>query len=87
MLQDELVNLDDLTELEDASVFKLENEKSRSYEKDYYTTTDITIEMNRNLTRIAREGYTVLDWISDVGGMQGMLISGIALFMTFWNFN
>ena len=87
MLQDELVNLDDLTELEDASVFKLENEKSRSYEKDYYTTTDITIEMNRNLTRIAREGYTILDWISDVGGMQGMLFSGAALFLAFWNYN
>jgi len=25
--------------------------------------------------------------LSDIGGMQGMLVSGVALFMTFWNFN
>ena len=36
---------------------------------------------------VARDGYTVLDWISDIGGIQGMFISGIALFMAFWNHN
>lgn len=36
---------------------------------------------------IARAGYTVLDWVSDIGGIQGMLISGVALFMGFWNHN
>ena len=44
-------------------------EKARSYEADLWTSSDITFEMNRDLTRIAREGYTLLDWISDVGGM------------------
>ena len=86
-MQDELINLDDLTELQDASVFKIEMETERSYERDLETIQDIRIEMNRDLTRIVREGYTVLDWISDVGGMQGLLIKMFALFMAFWNFN
>ena len=34
-LQDEAIMLDELTELEDASVFKLEIQPSNSYEKDY----------------------------------------------------
>ena len=51
------------------------------------TPTDITIEMNLNQKVIARDGYTILDYISDIGGMQGMLISLIAWFVTIWNYN
>ena len=36
---------------------------------------------------VARAGYTFLDYLSDIGGMQGMLISGVAYFLVFWNFN
>jgi len=36
---------------------------------------------------VARDVYTFLDFLSDIGGMQGMLISGVALFMVFWNYN
>jgi hypothetical protein len=43
--------------------------------------------MDLNQKVIARAGYTSLDWISDVGGMQGMIISGIALFLAMWNYN
>ena len=28
-----------------------------------------------------------MDWISDIGGMQGMLISGAALILAIWNHN
>ena len=86
-LQDEILNLDDLTEFDDASVFKLENLPILSYEKDYFTQMDITIEMNLNQKVIARQGYTVLDFISDLGGMQGMLISFIGWFIAIWNYN
>jgi len=40
-----------------------------------------------NLREIAREGYTMLDWLSDIGGIQGMLISLIAIFVSAWNYN
>ena len=48
---------------------------------------DITVEMNLNQVIIARDGYTYLDFLSDIGGMQGMLISLIAFFISFWNYN
>ena len=45
-LQDEIIALDEITELEDASIFKLEMLPLRSYEKDYDVQLDITVEMN-----------------------------------------
>ena len=48
---------------------------------------DITIEMNLDQLVVARAGYTILDLISDIGGMQGMLISAAAFFLTIWNHN
>ena len=57
------------------------------YEKDDIVQMDITFEMNLNQLVIARDIYTFLDFLSDIGGTQGMLISGVALFMAFWNYN
>lgn len=80
------MNLDDLTELEDETVFRLEQLPTKSYEKDYEVQLDLTIEMNLNQLVIAREGYTALDFISDIGGMQGMLMTGCAFLLTIWNY-
>ena len=86
-LQDRFINLDELTELEDDTVFRFKIEPFKSYEKDYDVQVDITIEMDLNLTVVAREGYTVLDWVSDIGGMQGMLLGFFAFIVAFWNYN
>ena len=43
--------------------------------------------MNMNLSIVQRTGYTLLDVLSDVGGLQGILISGIALFLSFVNYS
>ena len=86
-LQDEAINLDDLTELEDGTIFTLEESPIRSYEKDKFVQMDITVEMNLDEFVIARDGYTFLDYLSDIGGMQGLLISGVAYFLAFWNHN
>lgn len=40
------MNMDDFTELNDESVFKIQPLQPRSYEKDPYTQLDITIEAN-----------------------------------------
>ena len=79
--------MDDITELDDTSVFKIEPLPKRSYEKDYIAQVDITIEVNRNQLVIARDGYTFLDFLSDIGGMQGMLLSGANFVLVFWNYN
>lgn len=65
-LQDELIDLDEITEHEDASVFKFERLPTLSYEVDYFTQMNIRIEMNLDQKVIARQGYTVLDYISDI---------------------
>ena len=86
-LQDGTINLDDLTELDDASIFSLESMPVLPYEKDYNAQADVTIEVNPNLRVVARDMYTFLDLLSDIGGMQGILISGMAYALAFWNFN
>ena len=42
------INLDDLTELSDSSVFKFEQKPVMPYEKDFVVQMDISIEMNLN---------------------------------------
>ena len=82
-----MINLDDLTELEFAEVFSLVEQSKQPYEKDSITRTDITIEMNLDLRVIARDGYTFLDYVSDIGGLEGMLITAMAAFLSIWNHN
>ena len=45
------------------------------------------ILMSYDLTVIERSGYTLLDMLADVGGLQGMLVSTISIFLNIWNFN
>ena len=76
-----------MTELENDRVFVLNLQPTKSYEKSFDVQVDFTIEMDLAQKVVARSGYTALDWISDIGGMQGILISGVAIFVTFWNHN
>ena len=34
-----------------------------------------------------REGYTVLDYFSDIGGMQSLIFSLLAVLISLWNHN
>ena len=47
----------------------------------------VAIQMNMDQTVIQRSGYTVLDILSDVGGLQGILISGILYILSIVNHN
>ena len=40
-----------------------------------------------DLTTVERTGYTILDILSDVGGLQGILFSAVGLFLNIWNYN
>ena len=86
-MQDKLLNFNDLTALKDFSLFKFDQKEVISYEKDQVTQNDITIEMNLNQHLVTRSGYTALDLVSDVGGIQGIALSSMALFLVFWNYN
>ena len=43
--------------------------------------------MSLDLTVVERTGYTVLDILADVGGLQGFLVSGIAGLLSVLNHN
>ena len=45
------------------------------------------IVMSMDQTSIQRNGYTILDLLSDVGGIQGILITGISLVLSILNNN
>ena len=48
MLQDESIDLDSITEIEDDTLFTIDPIPKRSFEKEEHVQTDITIEMNLN---------------------------------------
>ena len=48
---------------------------------------DITFERDLSLLVISRDGYTVLDWISDIGGIQSILMGAVAIIVGYWNYN
>ena len=81
------MNLDDITLLQDAEPFKLNEIQTKSYEADTETLMDITFERSLDLLVIARAGYTVLDLISDIGGILGILMSAAGTFLFAWCYN
>ena len=60
----------------------------RTYEKkEYNVMNDIIVEMNSSLIQIERKGYTFLDVLSDIGGIQGILFIFMLKFIRKWNYN
>ena len=43
--------------------------------------------MGKDLRIVQRDGYTALDVLSDVGGLQGILSSVIAILLGLWNYS
>ena len=43
--------------------------------------------MSMDLTRIERTGYTIIDILSDVGGLMGILFSGITILLEIINYD
>ena len=85
-LQDLLINLDDITELEDGTIFGIETLPVRSQEKDYNIAMEISFERSLDLKVIMREGYTILDYLSDIGGMQGVFQSTLIMLLSISNY-
>lgn len=86
-LQDYDIDLDQITETFDGTIFNIDPLPIRSYEKDYDVQMDISIEMNLDFTTIQRTGYTFLDLLSDIGGIQGLLMSFIGILLSVFNYN
>ena len=67
--------------------FKLERMPTQSYEKNDMAQFDIIIEMGLDQKTIKRKIYNYTDLLSDVGGLQSILVSWIALLLFAWNYN
>ena len=85
-LQDGLIDLDSLTELQDNNLYRLIRRESKPLFTPGYLQ-GVTLQMNFDLTQVQRTGYTVLDLLSDIGGLQGILSSGITVILSIWNHN
>ena len=86
-LQDLSIDLDELTELSDSSLFTVRPARLMPYGFDDQVIQGIQIMMDLDLRVIQRSGYTVLDIMSDVGGLQSVLFSGISLFLVMCSYN
>ena len=47
---------------------------------------DVYFEMNLDVINIKRQNYDVLQLLSDIGGIQGLLVSGFAYLVSIWNY-
>ena len=47
---------------------------------------EISVEMNLDKGKIERSGYTFIDVLSDIGGIQSILISGISILIGLFNY-
>ena len=43
--------------------------------------------MNMDLKILQRNGYTILDMLSDLGGVESILVAAFAFFLSIWNHN
>ena len=82
-----MVNLDELTELQDPSIFRFVREPSQPEERIPSLIVLISFEMDLNLYNVERSGYNILDLLSNIGGILGMLISIANVFNHIFNYN
>ena len=87
-LKDNLsIDLNYLTKIDVQGLFKLEPMQGRSYEKDDNVWVSVTIERSLTMVAFERTVYTTFDFLSDVGGLAGILVAGLMLFVKAWNHN
>ena len=53
----------------DESIFSIDALPVRSQERNRFVQMDLTVEMNLNYRSVARQIYTILDVLSDIGGI------------------
>ena len=81
--------MDEITELTDSSVFKLQRGElfPRKNQRHKDLLQGVFIDYSPDLIVITRNGYTILDLLGDVGGVQGIFISAMSALLSLWNRN
>ena len=80
-LQDMILNLDDFTLFESDRLWTMERGPTQilDYTVQAGTLGTIGIELSQDLILYERTGYTLLDLLSDIGGIQGLAYSFLSL--------
>ena len=85
-LQDQFVNFDEITEMTDNGVFRMEQMTPRPSELVPETVMALTFEVNPDLAVITRNNYTALDLLSDVGGLAEVLFFIMSIVVSLANY-
>ena len=80
-----MVDLDSLTEFEDSTFLTLERQATIVVDDD--VVVEILVTLSSDLNFVERYGYTILDFLSDVGGISGLLFSGVSSLLGILNAN
>ena len=86
-LQDRAFNFDSLTEQKDSSAFTLVRGSTRPFEFFEEDVMALGIDMALTRTVINRTNYTILDVLSDVGGLESVLASFVSFLLGALNYN
>ena len=81
------IELDDVTLDVHQGLFKLEQITTYPYEKKDNVWISVTVERNLAMSELQRTIYTAFDFLSDVGGLSGILMSVLAIVVGLWNYN
>ena len=57
------------------------------YEKKDKVWVSITLERSLHIKELQRTTYNTFDFVSDVGGLSGALLSFFTIIVGMWNFN
>ena len=83
--QDLPINMDKMTEFNDDAIFRLERIPQIPAEANDYVQMEISIELNLDLATINRSYYSLLDCLSDIGGLMSVILSTIAFLLIILN--
>ena len=78
--------MDALTEMENKQIFKLDRLSQIPAENYDWSQMEISIEMNLDVWSVDRSYYSLLDCLSDIGGILQVLLSGLAFFLLILNY-
>ena len=83
---DEYMDLGGFSE-ESRTVFRSENIGFRPMEFDVFSHMGVVYEMDFDMRSYHRRVYTILDWLSDVGGLSGALFAAFGAICRILTFN
>ena len=79
--------LNDLTRMDVEGLFSMNRRDSFTYEEGDDTWIMVTVEMDPNLMMYERSVYTFFDLLSDLGGLNGILMTFAGIFIAELNYN